>query len=40
MLAMRMATALASFRVMMDQAIAGERAKSAARAAPGRKKGK
>jgi vanillate O-demethylase monooxygenase subunit len=40
MLAMRMDTALASFRMMMDKAIAGERAESAGRAASGRKKGK
>jgi hypothetical protein len=38
MLAMRMDTALASFRMMMDKAIAGERAASAGRAAAGRKK--
>jgi phenylpropionate dioxygenase-like ring-hydroxylating dioxygenase large terminal subunit len=37
MLAMRMDTALASFRVMMNKAIAEERAKSAGRAAAGRK---
>jgi phenylpropionate dioxygenase-like ring-hydroxylating dioxygenase large terminal subunit len=40
MLAMRMDTALASFRVMMDKAIAAERAESAGRAFARRKKGK